>query len=305
MVVGLGELLWDLLPQGRQLGGAPANFAYHVHQLGDRGWVVSRLGGDELGREARERLRERGLSTEQVQEDPVHPTGTVEVTLDAAGRPEFRIAEGVAWDFLQLTPDLVALARRSQAVCYGSLAQRSPVSRAAVRGFLDSVSPDCVRIYDVNLRGRFYNREVLEGSLARASVVKLNHQEHPVVADLLGLEAGDPAVFARQLRRRYRLDLVCLTRGEQGCVLFGPEGTCEHPGFPVEVRDTVGAGDAFTAAVAYHLLRGSPLEVLAAAANRLGSWVASRSGAMPEMEEAALEEVRRPGCEGKSGPAVP
>ena len=174
-IVGLGELLWDLLPSGRQLGGAPANFAYFASLLGDRGVVASRVGNDDLGRQAASRLRQLGSSTEYLQCDPTHATGTVEVRVDSAGQPQFEIARPVAWDFLEWTAAWKKLAEEADAVCFGSLAQRSPASRKTILQFLRSTQPNTLRVFDVNLRAPFYCREVLEASLQLSDVIKLNH----------------------------------------------------------------------------------------------------------------------------------
>jgi fructokinase len=287
LIVGLGEVLWDLLPGGRQLGGAPANFAYHAARLGDRAVVASRVGVDALGDEALARLRQVGLPTEYVQREPVspaeggRPTGTAVPRLDAHGQATWTITAGVAWDALAWTPAWAALAAAADAVCFGSLAQRAPASRATIRRFLDATRPDALRLFDVNLRLPYYSAEVLAGSLARARVVKLNDQEAPVVAQLLGLAGADEVAWARALLGAFPLTLVCVTRGGRGSLLVAADEISVHPGFPTAVVDTVGAGDAFTAALAHQLLRGASLAAAGEAANRLGAWVAARPGAMP------------------------
>ena len=188
IVVGIGELLWDLLPSGPQLGGAPANFAYCSHLLGNRGLVVSRLADDVPGREAREQLRECGLADELIQTDSAHPTGTARVELDGAGQPRFEIKPAAAWDFLEWTPALEQLARSCNAVCFGTLAQRSVQSHHTILQFLESTSKETLRIFDANLRQSFYSAELLKESLSRANAVKLNEQELPVIATLLGIK---------------------------------------------------------------------------------------------------------------------
>lgn len=280
-IVGLGELLWDLLPAGRQLGGAPANFAYFSNLLGDRGVVASRVGDDELGREAAARLRQLSSTTDYLQYDSAHPTGTVQVAVDAAGQPQFDIAEPVAWDFLQWTPAWKQLAGEADAVCFGSLAQRSPASRETIQQFLRSTRPQALRIFDVNLRQRFYSAEVLGSSLTMAHVIKLNHDELPVVASLLGIPFGNERTAAGALLRTYHAKLVCVTRGGRGSLLLSAQGADEHPGFRVPVADTVGAGDAFTAALVHYYLLGASLVETNESANRIGAWVASQVGATP------------------------
>src|SRR5688572_18490318 len=187
LIVGIGEVLWDMLPGGKQLGGAPANFAYHANALGARGAVVSRVGNDDFGREILVRLRDLGLDAAHVSVDPDHPTGTVDVRVDAGGVPEYVIHEGVAWDFLQVHPDWGRFAGRADAVCRGSLAQRSPVSRLAIRTFAAVAQPTCLHVFDVNLRQQFYSWELLEENLGATHILKLNDAELPVVCELLGV----------------------------------------------------------------------------------------------------------------------
>jgi fructokinase len=295
-IVGLGEILWDLFPQGKQLGGAPANFAYCASLLGDNGIAASRIGSDALGDEAFDRLRSLGLETSFIQRDPDNATGTVRVSLDSQGEPSFVITENVAWDLLAWTPEWRELALQADAVCFGSLAQRSPQSRETIRRFLGTVRPGALRIFDVNLRQSFYSPENLRDSLGLADVVKLNHEELHRVLDLLRLSRGQANTseqsLARDLLRAYGLKLVCVTRAAAGSILVGADDTNEHPGFPVKVADTVGSGDAFTAALTHHVLRGSPLPTINEAANRMGAWVASKAGATPALEPEILDRVR-------------
>lgn len=292
VAVGLGEVLWDLLPAGKQLGGAPANFAYMSHLLGARGMVASRVGGDASGDELRGRLAGLGLEAEIVQVDTAHETGKVEVRLDSRGQPSYEIAQGVAWDFLELTARWQRLAAEADVICFGSLAQRAPVSRATIRAFLAGSRRDSIRIFDVNLRQQFYTREVLAESLRLANVAKLNAEELPVVTRELGLDQVDEKASARALLRKFQLAAVCVTRGGHGSLLLHGEEMDEHPGFAVRVVDLVGAGDAFTAALAHHLARGSSLKVANAAANRMGAWVASEPGATPAGNAEVIREVR-------------
>ncbi len=291
-VVGLGEILWDLFPEGKILGGAPANFAYHARVLGDEGLPVSRVGTDELGREIRLRLSELGVPDRQVQTDPARPTGTVQVELDSRGVPAFTITPEVAWDFLEWSGELEALAGRTDAVCFGSLAQRSPRSRRTIRAFLAALPSRALRVFDVNLRQSWYSEEVLSASLAASSILKLNSSELPVVLRTLGLEEpGEPLQGCRLLRERFGLELVCLTLGEQGSLLVAEGGESRQAGFRVQVVDTVGSGDAFTAALCHHRLRGSSLERIGQAANRYGAWVASQAGATPPAPAEILRAV--------------
>jgi fructokinase len=289
-VVGIGELLWDVLPSGKQLGGAPANFAYITNLLGDAGIVASRIGDDRLGEEALQRLRRLGVSAEFVQKDEARSTGIVRVELDN-GQPRFQILQPVAWDSLEWTQTWAQLASEADAVCYGSLAQRSEPSRATIRRFLQETRPEAVRIFDVNLRQNFYSKEVIEESLKLATIVKLNHEELPVVANLLALEARGPRESARRLLASFNLNLVCVTRGSAGSVLVSANEYCEHAGFKVKIADAIGAGDAFTAALVHGYLSGLPLSEMNESANRVGAWVAGQRGGMPSPGARGLESI--------------
>jgi fructokinase len=281
-VVGLGEVLWDLLPSGRQLGGAPANFAYCSHLLGDHAIVASRVGRDQAGEDIRESLAKAGISDQFLQSDSSQSTGTVRVQLDASGHPKFEITEPAAWDFLELTEDWQELAKSADAVCFGSLAQRSAKSRSTILDFLAAARSNAVRIFDVNLRQHFYSAEIICESLSRANTVKLNHEEVPRVRELLTMNAAGNVSFCRNLMERFELKLVCITRGANGSLLCDQHGSHDHPGFRVKVKDTIGAGDAFTAALVHKYLRERGLAEMNEAANRMGAWVASHSGAMPQ-----------------------
>ena len=288
-IVGLGELLWDLFPAGRQLGGAPANFAYITTLLGNQGIVASRVGVDDLGDAATAQLGQVGVSPASIQSDAVHPTGTVRVQVDASGQPRFEIAEGVAWDFLEWTPAWKELAGQVDAVCFGSLAQRCPTTSATIRSFVRATPSTTVKIFDVNLRQRFFSRLILEESMALADIVKLNHEELPRIMHLLGLAGGDECTSARRLVALHSLKMVCVTRGPSGSLLVtGDQRVSEHAGFPVKVADTVGSGDAFTAALVHEYLNGSSLDEMNETANRVGAWVASQVGGMPVPPQGGL-----------------
>ncbi len=291
VVVGLGEVLWDLLPAGKQLGGAPTNFAYITNLLGDRGMVASRVGNDDFGREARLALEKLRLPTANLQLDPVHSTGTVKVQLDAAGQPKFEISESVAWDFLAWTSEWNALAREADAVCFGSLAQRSLASRKTIREFVKATRASATRIFDVNLRQAFFSAEVLAESANSADIVKLNDDELPRVMALLGLPHQDEESSAENLIRAFGLKLVCVTRGAKGSLLVSEAGSHRHPGYQIKVADTIGAGDAFTAALVHEYLRGATMAAMNDAANRVGSWVGSQIGGTPEPNAAQLREI--------------
>jgi fructokinase len=291
-VVGLGELLWDMFPHGKQLGGAPANFAYMTSLLGDRGIVASRVGGDRLGQEAIWQLKSSGLDTSHIQTDGGHTTGTVLVQVDSKGQPEYKICEDVAWDHLTWTADWQDLAIMADAVCFGSLAQRSEVSRSTIRNFLQSVRADAARIFDVNLRQAFFSAEVLRVALLHANIVKVNHEELPRIVEMFGEKFNGENESACWLAREFGMKLVCVTRGHRGSLLVCGDKIDEHPGFTVKVADTVGAGDAFTAALVHHWLRKALLPEINLAANRLGAWVASQEGAMPTADESVLSAIR-------------
>ena len=291
-VVGLGELLWDVFPEGKQLGGAPANFAYMTALLGDRGVVASRVGTDRLGQEALWQLASSGLDISSVQQDMQHATGTVRVELDSRGQAEYRFVQDVAWDHLQWTPEWKELAESADAVCFGSLAQRSEESRETIRKFLGAMRPGAVRIFDVNLRQSFFSAKVLRESAEQADVLKLNHEEAPRVLECLGQRFESDLGAAHWFGKQFGIRIVCVTRGPKGSLLATATEQDEHAGFSVKVADTVGAGDAFTAALLHHALRGGSLHEMNEAANRMGAWVASQDGAMPEGQEEVLEQIR-------------
>jgi fructokinase len=289
LVVGLGEILWDLLPTGKHLGGAPANFAYITNLLGNKGVVASRVGNDPFGAEATRKMRDLGLSCSYVQHDSANPTGIVNVKLDGKGGHRFEIEEPSAWDFFEWSAEWQNLAAKADAVCFGSLAQRAPRSRETIRQFVSSTRPGAVRVFDVNLRGNFYSPEVMDHSMKLAGIVKMNHEEVPQVMQLCGLAAGDEPSSARRLMDRYGLQLVCVTRGCKGSLLITRERSSEQPGVPIEVADTVGAGDAFTAGMVHEYLDGSSLEVMGETANLVGAWVASQTGPTPLAPDGRLQ----------------
>jgi fructokinase len=296
-VVGLGEVLWDVFPDRKCLGGAPSNFAYITMLMGDRGIVASRVGEDALGTEALKRLSELGLDINYVQKDRESATGTVKVEVDGNGQAQFEIAHPVAWDFLEWTPGWKQLAQEADAVCYGSLAQRSEVSRATIRRFLEETLPEAVKVFDVNLRQSYYSPQVIAESMKLTNMVKLNDDELPKIMKLCGLPHQDELSSAKRLMDSYELKLVCVTRGGRGSLLMRDSEADEHPGFRVRVGDTVGAGDAFTAALIHEYLHGAGLAQMNETANIVGAWVASEAGAMPRPKggvlEDSLREIRR------------
>jgi len=283
IVVGIGELLWDNLPAGRRLGGAPANFAYHSRILGADSFIVSAIGDDQPGHELIEGLQQRGLDTAYIVSNSEHPTGSVSVVLHEEGLPEYTITENVAWDFIPRTPEQLGLASEADAVCFGTLAQRSPVSHKTIRSFLRATRPDCLRIFDVNLRQAYYDNHVIAEGLNLANILKINESELFILSSLLGLD-GDIQSLMDSLANSYSLAVVALTLGERGCIIRTARQTIKHEGFQQEkIRDTVGAGDCFSAVLTMGLLRNEPLDSIAAQANWLAAYVCSQQGAMPEM----------------------
>lgn len=291
-IVGLGELLWDVLPKGKELGGAPANFAYMTSLLGDHGIVASRVGSDALGRTAGRRLERIGLRSKFLQIDTQHPTSTAKVEVDPMGQATFEFTPNSAWDYFEWTPEWQKLASTADAVCFGTLAQRSPQSRATIRSFLQEVGRGTTRIFDVNLRAPFYSAEMFDDSLKLSDVVKLNQDELPIVVKSLGGTFTDEERSARWLRDKYGLRLVCITRGAKGSLLVSSTEVQQHAGIRVSVADTVGSGDAFTAALIYHYLRRVSLATMNEAANRMGAWVASQTGATPPRDDYYLQQIR-------------
>lgn len=281
VVVGLGELLWDDFPDGKRPGGAPANVAFQANQLGCRGLVATRVGTDASGDELLEQLSQKGLSLSAVQRDPEHSTGLVTVSL-TNGIPTYQIHENVAWDFLQLEDSLASAMKEANAVCFGTLAQRNAASRDVIHQAVELTSPDCLRVYDVNLRQNYYQKDWIEASLRLATIVKLNDEEVEILAPVLDLPT-DHLEFARSLIRTYGPRLVCITRGAKGCLVATQSESHDIPGKAVKVADTVGAGDAFTAGLIVAQLRKWPLGLSAEFANRVGGMVASRQGAMPDL----------------------
>jgi fructokinase len=288
-VVGLGEVLWDVLPGRTCLGGAPANFAYITTLMGDQGIVASRVGEDSRGLEALRRMAELGVDIDHVQTAREHPTGTVNVTLDGQGVAQYEIAHPVAWDFLEWTPDWQRLAETADAVCFGSLAQRSPESRATIQRFVKSAPSGTLKVFDVNLRQSYYSQEVLAQSMKLADIVKLNDEELPKIMGLFGLPHKSECASAQKLLEAYDLKIVCVTRGGRGSLLVRSGHFSEHPGFRVRVADTVGSGDAFTAGLVHEYLHGASLDLMNEVANLVGAWVASEVGATPTPKRGALE----------------
>ncbi len=283
-MIGLGEVLWDILPDGRELGGAPANFAFHAYQLGHEGIVVSRVGNDPLGREILGIISGHGLSTEFIQIDSDHPTSTVPVEVAADGTPTFTIIEDVAWDHLADEPSLHDLVGRADVVCFGTLAQRSPTSRRTIESVLDAFKGTL--LFDINLRQHYWSPELVETGLRRCTIAKMNEDEWHRLGELSLVRRTPELVdWCRAAIEEFQIELVCVTRGERGCLLVSGQDWADHPGVPTAVADSVGSGDAFSASVAHGFLRGDPLDVLAELANRVGAHVASQPGGTPPLPD--------------------
>lgn len=278
IIVGIGEILWDMLPSGKALGGAPANFAYHAGRLGEEGWAVSAVGDDALGREILELVASKGLHSMIAVTDK--PTGTVQVELDDRGVPAYSIMENVAWDNIPFTPEMEELAKRADAVCFGSLVQRMN-SRPSVMRFIRAMRPDALKVFDINLRQHYYSSEVLEESLMLADILKINDEEIRIVAGMLGL-SDDAVTACRELIGSFGLRLVILTKGPEGSEVITADKVIPQGVDDVEIVDTVGAGDSFTAAFTVAYLRGDTLAEAQRLASATASYVCSRKGAMPE-----------------------
>ena len=283
IVVGMGEALWDVLPDGKKIGGAPANFAFHAGQAGMDSRVVSAVGKDALGEEALSTLEGKGLNIEAVARVDF-PTGVVNVSLGEQGIPQYDICEGVAWDNIPFTPALANLASQAQAVCWGSLAQRNEVSRKTIFSFLDAMPSDeeRLKVFDINLRQQFYTLEIIEASCRRANVLKINDEELVLVSEMLRLGAGSPEVLCRSLMERYGLRILVLTCGANGSYVFTPVETSYRVTPKVQVADTVGAGDSFTATLVGELLRKTPVGVAHEHAVEVAAYVCTQQGAMAE-----------------------
>jgi fructokinase len=289
-IVGIGEALWDMLPEGRKIGGAPANFTYHVSQFGLDAVAVSAVGDDELGAEIRHTFEEKDLQT-QLATVP-YPTGTVAVTLDAKGIPHYEICEGVAWDNIPFSPELEALARNTIAVCYGTLAQRNSVSRKTIESLIAAMPADGIKICDINLRGTFYNKEILESSMRACDILKINDEEIDEVSRLLGAEFPTQRMAALNLMSRYEIDILILTCGTNGSYIYSMDGTESFLPTPkVKVADTVGAGDSFTGAFIAALLCGKDIKKAHALAVEVSAYVCTQNGAMPELPDEIIDKL--------------
>ena len=280
-VVGLGEVLWDVLPEGKKLGGAPANFAYHAGQfLGNNNTIaISALGEDRLADETIEALREHGLN-DLLPRVP-YPTGTVQVTLDEQGIPTYDIKENVAWDNIPFDKDIEEIARSCRAVCFGSLAQRNVVSRETIHKFLDSTPDDCLKIFDINLRQQFYTKEIIKESIQRCNILKINDEELVLIGRMFGYPGLDIENKCWLILGKYNLDMLVLTCGTNGSYVFSPGHMSFQPTPKVEVADTVGAGDSFTGSFCAAILNGKSVDEAHKKAVQVSAFVCTQNGAMP------------------------
>ena len=286
-VVGLGEALWDVLPEGKKLGGAPANFAYHAGQFGLDTIAISALGEDALAEETVEALKEHNLN--YLMPRVPYPTGTVQVTLAEGGIPTYEIKEGVAWDNIPYTNEMADIAKSARAVCFGSLAQRNSVSRENIRKFLADTPADCLKICDINLRQQFYSKEVLEDSFKLCNILKINDEELVVVNRMFGYDGLDMRQTCEKMVQDYGLKMLVLTCGTNGSYVFTDDGLTSFQDTPkVEVADTVGAGDSFTGSFCACIINGKPVQEAHKTAVAVSAFVCTQNGAMPVVPETLM-----------------
>eukprot|EP00994_Dinema_validum_P009631 NODE_969_length_1196_cov_72.392328_g731_i0.p1 GENE.NODE_969_length_1196_cov_72.392328_g731_i0~~NODE_969_length_1196_cov_72.392328_g731_i0.p1 ORF type:complete len:284 (+),score=49.47 NODE_969_length_1196_cov_72.392328_g731_i0:115-966(+) len=271
-----------MFPTGRQLGGAPGNFAFHANQLGMRGVPVSCVGADDLGKEALEILQNNGLSTEGVCRTDAYPTGTVGVSLDGKGKPVYTIHENVAWDHLPFSPELQRLAGEAAALCFGTLCQRNPESRATVHRFLAATRASCIKIFDINIRQHYWSEEVIDLSLKACTVLKVSDEELPLLAKIYGLSGDDNAQMS-EICKQFDISMVVLTCGPKGSTLFTPARVSQCPSTPDKPVNTVGCGDSFTATLAVGLARLKDLDWVNWHANQVAGFVCTQLSATPTL----------------------
>lgn len=288
-IVGLGEVLWDMLPEGKKLGGAPSNFAYHAGQFGFKSIAVSAIGEDRLASETIDALNEKRLDYLLV--TVPYPTGTVQVTLDDNGIPTYEIRENVAWDNIPFTSQVQAVASSCRAVCFGSLAQRNVVSRNTIRRFLDAVPADCLKIFDINMRQNFYSEDVIKESMKACNILKINDEELVQIGRMFGYPGLDMSNKCWLIVGKYNLDMLVLTCGVNGSYVFTPGRVSFQPTPRVEVADTVGAGDSFTGAFCAAILRGLPVEEAHRLAVEVSAFVCTQPGAMPKLPDEFISRL--------------
>jgi fructokinase len=288
IVIGVGELLWDVFPSGKQLGGAPANFVFHAQQLGAKGCIISVVGNDENGNEILRLLAQKGIDIDFIGQLDSMPTGTVSVQLDANGIPAYSIQKEVAWDYIPVYPSVCRILKNAAAFCFGTLAQRNAESQYAIRSFLKVLPASCLIVFDVNLRQHYFTKECIESSLDYADILKLNQEELSVISKLLQI-SGPEKDRLKFLLDRYRLRLIALTKGTGGSLLYSENEVSWQDTPEVNVADTVGAGDAFTAALAVGILNGLSLQAVHQNAVEVSAFVASRNGGMPDLSTSILD----------------
>jgi fructokinase len=294
-VVAFGEILWDLLPTGAKLGGAPFNFAYRVNSLADYGIIVSRLGRDELGKQAWDEVSSLGMDTSHIQWDRTFPTGTVEITLDENNNPDYFIVPDVAYDNVEITEPLLAAVSDADCLCFGTLAQRTPTGRKTLNKLLHT-SGGAVKLLDINLRKNCYSTGTITDSLRRANILKLNDEEAFYLASLFGTPGESVASFSKEIIRRFSLDCCVLTLGKRGAFVASADGqTAYVAGYKVDVVDTCGSGDAFTAGFIHSLFRAHPLKQCCELGNAMGAIVASQSGATMPFTTQRIEQFMQAG----------
>ena len=281
-IAGIGELLWDVLPDVEVIGGAPVNYAYHVTALGGKGIPITTIGRDDRGERALAELKKCGVDSRAISISDEFVTGYVAITVDEEGKASYLFPKELAWDHLMVNEYADNLCSTLDAVCFGSLAQRSEHSRRVIYGYLDRLRPETVKVFDINLRQDFYSRQVIEASLLRTDILKLNEEELPVLAGLLGMQ-GSSDQWLSAVIKKYKLKMAILSRGEGGSLLLTPDKSSEHPGIVTHVEDTIGAGDSFTAAATIGYLQGLALGDINEQANRVAAYVCSQQGGMPEM----------------------
>jgi len=280
LIAGLGEILWDLLPQGKQLGGAPANFTYHAQLLGAEGYVITAIGDDDLGKEILQKITKINLTSDYIAIVRDYPTGTVSVDIDQKGKPTYIIHNNVAWDYIPSTTSLIDLGRDLDALCFGSLAQRGPISRETILNLVKSTREECLRIFDINIRQEFYSEEIIEQSLNLCNYLKLNEDEFPLISKMFGFSGSEENIIIK-LINRFGLKMIALTKGSEGSSLYTNEIHSFKKSPKVKIIDTVGAGDAFTAALCIGLLNKFPLDKIHKDAIHLAAFVCTQKGATP------------------------
>ena len=278
-IIAIGEIVWDCLPAGKQLGGAPLNFAFFAKELGAQAYAVSAVGGDELGDETLQVASATGVNLDFVQRNDL-PTSRVLVTLDDKGIPQYEIVEGVAWDAIECPDSALELVRDASVICWGSLAQRTEKSRQSVLSMLAAAPASCLKVFDINIRQHYYSLEVIKNSLEYADILKLNEDELPLVAEMLGMTGSEEAVIS-EIIERYSLKYVVYTHGADFSRVYGAEGLLSHQDTPkVTVADTVGAGDSFTAVLVTSLLQGKDITAAHALAVEVAAFVCTQHGAI-------------------------